>query len=82
VKKAWNQYDKTITQMAYGRRGPEGYYEGHVHKKKIHCFEPLGYLDFINLMAHAKIVLTDSGGIQEETTSPFINFNVVPILIF
>jgi len=35
---------------------------------KIHCFEPLGYLDFLNLMAHAKVVLTDSGGIQEETT--------------
>ena len=30
--------------------------------------EPLGYLDFINLMMHAKFVLTDSGGIQEETT--------------
>ena len=29
---------------------------------------PFGYLDFLNLMAHAKIVLTDSGGIQEETT--------------
>jgi UDP-N-acetylglucosamine 2-epimerase (non-hydrolysing) len=30
--------------------------------------EPLGYLDFIGLMASAKMVLTDSGGIQEETT--------------
>jgi UDP-N-acetylglucosamine 2-epimerase (non-hydrolysing) len=30
--------------------------------------EPLGYLDFLKLMAHAKLVLTDSGGIQEETT--------------
>mgnify|MGYP000060269668 CR=1 FL=1 len=30
--------------------------------------DPLGYLDFIKLMAHAKVVLTDSGGIQEETT--------------
>ena len=30
--------------------------------------EPLGYLDFLNLMMHAKFVLTDSGGIQEETT--------------
>jgi UDP-N-acetylglucosamine 2-epimerase (non-hydrolysing) len=29
---------------------------------------PLGYLDFLKLMAHAKLVLTDSGGIQEETT--------------
>jgi UDP-N-acetylglucosamine 2-epimerase (non-hydrolysing) len=30
--------------------------------------EPLGYLDFLKLMSHARIVLTDSGGIQEETT--------------
>ncbi len=30
--------------------------------------EPLGYLDFLNLLEHASIVLTDSGGIQEETT--------------
>jgi len=30
--------------------------------------DPLGYLDFLKLMAHARIVLTDSGGIQEETT--------------
>jgi len=30
--------------------------------------EPLGYLDFLHLMAHARAVLTDSGGIQEETT--------------
>lgn len=47
---------------------PEDYFEGGSLKRKIHCFEPLGYLDFLNLMAHAKVVLTDSGGIQEETT--------------
>jgi UDP-N-acetylglucosamine 2-epimerase (non-hydrolysing) len=29
---------------------------------------PLGYLDFIALQADARIVLTDSGGVQEETT--------------
>jgi len=29
---------------------------------------PLGYLDFLCLMAHATVMLTDSGGIQEETT--------------
>lgn len=39
-----------------------------VFKRTIHAFAPLGYLEFLNLMAHAKIVLTDSGGIQEETT--------------
>ncbi len=30
--------------------------------------EPLGYLDFLSLLAEAGAVLTDSGGIQEETT--------------
>ena len=30
--------------------------------------DPLGYLDFLKLTASAKLVLTDSGGIQEETT--------------
>jgi UDP-N-acetylglucosamine 2-epimerase (non-hydrolysing) len=30
--------------------------------------EPLGYLDFLKLNAEARLVLTDSGGIQEETT--------------
>jgi UDP-N-acetylglucosamine 2-epimerase (non-hydrolysing) len=30
--------------------------------------EPLGYLDFLKLLSHARLVLTDSGGIQEETT--------------
>ncbi len=30
--------------------------------------EPLGYLDFMRLLHNAKLVLTDSGGIQEETT--------------
>jgi UDP-N-acetylglucosamine 2-epimerase (non-hydrolysing) len=30
--------------------------------------EPLGYDDFLNLTMHARLVITDSGGIQEETT--------------
>jgi len=30
--------------------------------------DPVGYLDFMNLMQNAKLLLTDSGGIQEETT--------------
>jgi len=31
--------------------------------------DPLGYLDFQKLMSNAKFVITDSGGIQEETTA-------------
>lgn len=30
--------------------------------------DPLGYLEFVSLMSHARLVLTDSGGVQEETT--------------
>jgi UDP-N-acetylglucosamine 2-epimerase (non-hydrolysing) len=30
--------------------------------------EPLGYLDFLHLNMHATMVITDSGGLQEETT--------------
>lgn len=30
--------------------------------------EPLGYVEFLGLMRHAEAVLTDSGGVQEETT--------------
>jgi UDP-N-acetylglucosamine 2-epimerase (non-hydrolysing) len=35
---------------------------------RIRLLDPVGYLDFLKLMKHARIVLTDSGGIQEETT--------------
>lgn len=31
--------------------------------------EPLGYLDFLSLFSRAKLLLTDSGGVQEETTA-------------
>jgi UDP-N-acetylglucosamine 2-epimerase (non-hydrolysing) len=36
---------------------------------ELRLVDPLGYLDFLRLMADAKLVLTDSGGIQEETTA-------------
>jgi UDP-N-acetylglucosamine 2-epimerase (non-hydrolysing) len=35
---------------------------------RIRLVPPLGYLDFLHLMSQASVVLTDSGGIQEETT--------------
>ena len=38
------------------------------NSKNLLLIDPLGYLDFLNLYSTARIVLTDSGGIQEETT--------------
>ncbi|MFQ5490584.1 MAG: non-hydrolyzing UDP-N-acetylglucosamine 2-epimerase [Phycisphaerae bacterium] len=35
---------------------------------EVRMVEPLGYLDFLKLMADSAMTLTDSGGIQEETT--------------
>ena len=39
---------------------------GHDEKKNLFFIEPLDYLDFVYLMSRSYIVLTDSGGIQEE----------------
>jgi UDP-N-acetylglucosamine 2-epimerase (non-hydrolysing) len=47
----------------------------HLEEQKIaphpamHLTNPLGYLDFLCLMSNSSVVLTDSGGIQEETTA-------------
>ena len=35
---------------------------------EIRVLPPVGYLEFLRLQVHARVVLTDSGGIQEETT--------------
>src|SRR5262249_7923354 len=40
-----------------------------VNGSRIRVISPLGYLDFLCLLSRAAIVLTDSGGIQEETTA-------------
>lgn len=40
-----------------------------VESSNINLINPLGYLDFMRLYSGAKLVLTDSGGLQEETTA-------------
>lgn len=36
--------------------------------ERVRVIEPLGYLDFVSLVQGARVVITDSGGVQEETT--------------
>ena len=42
--------------------------EMHGQVPGMHCVDPQGYLEFNYLVRHAKGVITDSGGITEETT--------------
>ncbi|MBK8466231.1 MAG: UDP-N-acetylglucosamine 2-epimerase (non-hydrolyzing) [Chloracidobacterium sp.] len=43
-------------------------FAGTMENSNIRLIEPLGYLDFMRLYSGAQLVLTDSGGLQEETT--------------
>ena len=47
------------------------------HTEQIVLLEPLSYPEFVYLMRKSVLILTDSGGIQEE--APFFN---VPVLVF
>lgn len=51
---------KTIAEFGFGARLADS--------KALMLIEPLGYLDFLRLYSSARLVLTDSGGVQEETT--------------
>ncbi|MBK7707735.1 MAG: UDP-N-acetylglucosamine 2-epimerase (non-hydrolyzing) [Acidobacteria bacterium] len=44
-------------------------FENKIAGSGIRLIDPLGYLDFMNLYSGARLVLTDSGGLQEETTA-------------
>jgi len=46
--------------------------------ENVQVFPPLGYLDFLVLMRQCTLILTDSGGIQEEATAPSIR---KPVLV-
>lgn len=48
--------------------GLDHYFETGAQVKGIWLTEPMGYLEFLHLNMNARMVLTDSGGLQEETT--------------
>ncbi len=53
------------TRAALDRFGLSARIEGLAN---LRLLDPVGYLDFLKLLGSARVVLTDSGGIQEETT--------------
>jgi UDP-N-acetylglucosamine 2-epimerase (non-hydrolysing) len=42
--------------------------QAYLDTKRIVCLPPLGYLEMLGLVSSARLVMTDSGGLQEETT--------------
>ena len=54
-----------------------GIYNKVKQSKNIKIISPVGYFDMIKLMKKSKLILTDSGGIQEEATSPSIRKKVL-----
>jgi UDP-N-acetylglucosamine 2-epimerase (non-hydrolysing) len=62
---------KRINELALGsdsiNRLADGSENGHP-QPRLRMILPLGYLDFLQLISHAKLIFTDSGGIQEEST--------------
>lgn len=53
-------------------------YERLSHSENIHLIPPVGYFDFLMLMKNSRLILTDSGGLQEEATIPSIR---KPVLV-
>ena len=47
----------------------EAGFESLINGPEFFCLPPLGYLEMLGMMKGAKVVLTDSGGLQEETTA-------------
>jgi UDP-N-acetylglucosamine 2-epimerase (non-hydrolysing) len=56
-------------------------YEETEEIENVQILPPLGYLDFLVLMKKCKMIITDSGGIQEEATTPCIRKPVLVIRI-
>ncbi|MGB9675675.1 MAG: non-hydrolyzing UDP-N-acetylglucosamine 2-epimerase [Candidatus Bathyarchaeales archaeon] len=56
-----------------------GIYSKVKKSKNVQVLPPLGYFDFLVLMKNCKLIITDSGGIQEEATAPCIRKHVLVI---
>jgi len=59
---------RVATGASTVRRGQASGREGELLSSRLRLLDPLPYLQFIALQRRAALVITDSGGIQEETT--------------
>lgn len=54
-----------------------GLYDRLASSRNVHLLPPQGYFDFLALLKRARLLATDSGGIQEEATAPAIRKRVL-----
>lgn len=66
LRKAAGELDLVLPVHPRGRRRLEE--SGLFDEPRVHPTDPLGYRDFLGLVRGSELVITDSGGIQEETT--------------
>jgi UDP-N-acetylglucosamine 2-epimerase (non-hydrolysing) len=59
----WPMHPRTRANIDKLGLGPQ------LARIRMACLPPQGYLEMVGLLSHAKLVLTDSGGVQEETTA-------------
>lgn len=57
------------SQKQIGEMHLESFFQGNAIRAGIEITAPQGYLDFVCLMKYARLAVTDSGGVQEETTA-------------
>ena len=71
MKLACQKFDTRIVFLAHPRtkKRIEEFGLGKVSRQigRLKIKEPTGYLDFLKLLANARLVLTDSGGVQQES---------------
>lgn len=60
-------HPRTVKMLKYF-----GLYEKLSGSENVQLLDPVGYIDFLKLMKESKLIITDSGGIQEEATAPSI----------
>jgi len=71
ILKLLNEYSKENTVVFPLHPGTRKKIEGYGLQsllEGVHIIEPLGYFEFIKLVSESKGIITDSGGIQEETS--------------
>jgi UDP-N-acetylglucosamine 2-epimerase (non-hydrolysing) len=56
-----------------------GLYDKFSKSKNIKIIKPVGYFEMLELMKRCSFIISDSGGIQEEATSPKINKKVIVV---